>query len=95
MRQSPQNIVDSVRWFSGGELEVTRSAMYGYLEVGQKLPPHLQIIGQAASLVTMCEAVGLKTHEVLKVIDNMKADLDAPFAHTINAAKAYAQGELF
>lgn len=89
-----QNIIDAVRWYSGQELEVTRAAMYGYLEVGQKLPPHLQIIGQAASLVTLCEAIGLDTHDVLQIIQNMKADLDAPFAHTINAAKDYARGEL-
>lgn len=89
-----QSVVDAVRWYSGQELEVTRAAMYGYLQSGQDLPPHLQIIGQAASLVTMCEAIGLEPHDVLNTIANMKSNLDAPFAHTIDAAKAYAVGEL-
>ena len=77
-----------------GDVGALRPLLVGQVDRLQDLPPHLQILAPAVTLLCLCRGAGIPPAEVLQLVERMEKAVDGPFANQWAAMKAYAAGEL-
>lgn len=85
------SIHDAVSWFSEGP--ALRQPVVAAITAVQTQKPQVQILGLAAAFCCLAEAIGKDPHDIVKMINNAKDDIDSPFATQYQAMRSYAQGE--
>ena len=73
--------------------DAMRQAMYAVIDKTQD-KPEVQVQAIAMALVAVCDAVDIDIKDILNTVEQMRADLDGPFASTFRALEAYARGEI-
>ena len=82
---------DKIRWFSNGA--ALRAPMIKAINGVDTQPPHLQVLGLAAALAVMCDALELDPHDVVNQIRNATKNIDAAYTGQYAAMKNYVNGE--
>lgn len=77
----------------GANPERLRKAAFGAVLRTQD-DPAMQLLGVAVALHAMCDALNVDIRRLLESSERLTRDLDGPYAGTIRAIRAYAQGEM-
>ena len=83
---------DQIAFFS--QPLALRPAVYGLTDAIQQHQPAVQLLSLGVGLHLLCAATGVDIRQVLQTAENAISDVDGPFSDTMNALKAYADGEL-
>ncbi len=85
-------IRDRVLWFNAPRL--LRVPMIKVIDSIQDEPGQIQILSTALAFYALCRGTDIDYVEVIRMIERMEKDIDAPYANQLKAMIAYARGEL-
>ena len=91
MSISNAGLRDKVNYFT--DVVALRRYFMMVVDCLQREPPDAQLLGPAAALVVLAEAVGIDPHEVVSIVQRAEKDIDGPFATQWQAMREYARGE--
>lgn len=90
--KQPKTIRDQLSFLSNAA--GLRAPLVKTVSAVQDYEPHLQLLGIAATLVCLADAIGINPHDLISRAQRAAADIDGPFANQWQAMRDYARGEL-
>ena len=83
---------DRIMWFSAPRN--LRVPMIKVIDSIQDYPGHEQILSSALAFYALCKGTNIDYIEVMRLIERVEKDVDAPYANQFKAMMEYAKYEL-